>query len=519
MTLRYSLPLGITLLLAPTLLAADNSTEEAVTIYRSLRPSVVGIKHAEGSGTGVLIDDKGLILTNAHVIDRLLPLTVTVEAPSSSADPDDYKTYTFKKVRFAGIHPRFDLALVRIDPAEHPIPLRPAKLSRTRAVPGRRVYAIGNPGLTPDVILTKTITSGMISGFREIAGQPMYQISAPINPGNSGGPLCDHTGHVIALVTAGFDFYQNVGFAIPLDRLDTSQFVDSVAHNRDPAQAAQLLRDGLRLQEVASEYEKITFGRSRTNVVDFCARAAALYQGALAYDTTNPDTYVHLGTVLNTFNPSETSATYLVRALQISPWYQSSPKPYFELGYALARANKLEDARVAWTEGLAKYPDAGLLWAALATYYKIKENYPEAAYAASVARQVGTDANPRGFTFDIPVTALRRDACARLSAEQLESLNRREADMMDNLTTAAAQADAALAARKLYLTPAFAALIKRLGGPDYPHASDNLPASRIPQAIPEHKDPLDDLRRPGLLTPIRTPESIPRPTTQPTAGN
>ena len=112
----------------------------------------------------------------------------------------------FRKVEVVGFHPKLDLALVRVDLKAEKLTLKPADVSKAKAVPGQRVYVIGNPGVGATV-LTKSITSGMVSAAdREVAGEPgrYYQVDAAINPGNSGGPLCDRDGRVLGLITFKF---------------------------------------------------------------------------------------------------------------------------------------------------------------------------------------------------------------------------------------------------------------------------------------------------------------------------
>jgi S1-C subfamily serine protease len=73
------------------------------------------------------------------------------------------------------------------------------------------VYTIGSPSG-----LRHTVTSGVISGFRERDGQSFIQTDAPINPGNSGGPLVDENGRVLGINTMILRDTQGIGFAIPI---------------------------------------------------------------------------------------------------------------------------------------------------------------------------------------------------------------------------------------------------------------------------------------------------------------
>src|SRR5205814_6457462 len=135
----------------------------------------------EGGGTGIILSSDGLILTNAHVLASPFPMTVDV-------DSGDGKPISFKKNRVAGFHPTLDLALLKVEVTKGS-QLIPLQIAKKNPLPGQRVYAIGNPA-AGKVVLSKTITSGMLSGVnREMEGALYHQFSAAINPGNSGGPL------------------------------------------------------------------------------------------------------------------------------------------------------------------------------------------------------------------------------------------------------------------------------------------------------------------------------------------
>ena len=103
------------------------------------------------------------------------------------------------------------------DPAEKgavPDPfLQPAAASEYLEQ-GKTVYTIGSPSG-----LRHTVTSGIISGFRELREQPLIQIDAPINPGNSGGPLINAQGRVLGINTMILNNTEGIGFAIPFSRV------------------------------------------------------------------------------------------------------------------------------------------------------------------------------------------------------------------------------------------------------------------------------------------------------------
>ena len=155
-------------------------------------------------GSGVLVDKKGLILTNYHVVDGATKIQVQIHG--------NPRPYTAKLV---GVDEDTDLAVIKID-AGKDLPI--ATLGNSDAVQvGDWVLAIGSP-----FGLQATVTAGIVSA-KDRSGvsrqfQRFIQTDAAINPGNSGGPLVDMAGQVIGINTAimtGSRGYEGVGFALP----------------------------------------------------------------------------------------------------------------------------------------------------------------------------------------------------------------------------------------------------------------------------------------------------------------
>ncbi|MGA7856137.1 MAG: Do family serine endopeptidase [Candidatus Acidiferrales bacterium] len=155
-------------------------------------------------GSGVIVDKKGFILTNDHVIDQATKIQVALDG-----DPTKYNG------RVIGFDKETDLAVVKID-ADHDLPI--AKLGNSDGVQvGDWVLAFGSP-----FGLNSTVTAGIISAKdRSNVGhqfQRFIQTDAAINPGNSGGPLVNMAGEVIGINTAiytGSRGFEGVGFALP----------------------------------------------------------------------------------------------------------------------------------------------------------------------------------------------------------------------------------------------------------------------------------------------------------------
>jgi serine protease Do len=155
-------------------------------------------------GSGVIVDKKGFILTNDHVIDQATKIQVALDG-----DPTKYNG------RVVGFDKETDLAVVKIE-ADHDLPI--AKLGNSDGVQvGDWVLALGSP-----FGLNSTVTAGIISAKdRSNVGhqfQRFIQTDAAINPGNSGGPLVNMAGEVIGINTAiytGSRGFEGVGFALP----------------------------------------------------------------------------------------------------------------------------------------------------------------------------------------------------------------------------------------------------------------------------------------------------------------
>ena len=157
-------------------------------------------------GSGVIIDgDRGLILTNAHVIQRSGTITVAL------MDRREYEA------RIVGADPDSDLAVLKIDPKEK-MPAIAMGESDDLMI-GETVIAIGNP-----FGFSNTVTTGVVSALhRSIRAedrvyQDFIQIDASINPGNSGGPLLNINGELVGVNTAIYAKAQGIGFAIPISK-------------------------------------------------------------------------------------------------------------------------------------------------------------------------------------------------------------------------------------------------------------------------------------------------------------
>lgn len=185
--------------------AVDKVSKSVVNIasVRMLHDQLFRVFPVEGVGSGVIIDEKGYILTNNHVIDDAERLKVTLT---------DGRVL---KGRVAGSDEVTDLAVLKVE-SDQPLPA--AQLGNSDDLKaGQIVLAIGNPfGLTGGPAVTAGIVSSLNRSIQTRNGVlELIQTDAAINPGNSGGPLVNTKGEVIAINTANMPYAQGIGFAVP----------------------------------------------------------------------------------------------------------------------------------------------------------------------------------------------------------------------------------------------------------------------------------------------------------------
>lgn len=193
--------------------AIENAVKSSVKIIvdRGIKTEGgVGVPD-QSLGTGIVIDSRGYVLTNHHIIE-------------SDVDPT-YEGYSRvyvipgrdENIRFVasvvGYDEVFDLALLKVEKQlESRVMIGDSDTLRQ----GEKVVAIGNP-----VGLTNTVTSGIVSStdrpYLQIGG--VIQIDAALNPGNSGGALIDNDGYLVGIAFAGLANFENLNFAIPSNHM------------------------------------------------------------------------------------------------------------------------------------------------------------------------------------------------------------------------------------------------------------------------------------------------------------
>ncbi len=195
------------------------------TLLNKVSPSVVsihtGTRDGDAAGSGVVLSEDGLVLTNAHVVDGARTIEV------------DFADGRTAEARLIGAVPENDVALVKVEDLTEPVV--PAELGRSADLQvGDDVVAIGNALNLGDA---PSVTTGIVSALSRSIQSPsgdtladLIQTDAAINPGNSGGPLVNAAGQVVGMNTAILADAQNIGFALSIDSI--SSIVDDLKAGR-----------------------------------------------------------------------------------------------------------------------------------------------------------------------------------------------------------------------------------------------------------------------------------------------
>ncbi|MEU6383064.1 trypsin-like peptidase domain-containing protein [Streptomyces bauhiniae] len=204
-------------------MAADDLQDQYQKVIKDVLPSVVQIQAGQSLGSGVIYDDRGHIVTNAHVVGTEKTFRVTT---ARSEEP--------LAASLVYSYPEQDLAVIKLDKV--PAGLRPAVFGGSDEVEvGQIVLAMGSP-----LGLSSSVTQGIVSATGRTVSEPgddgdtgatipnMVQTSAAINPGNSGGALVNLKGQVIGIPTLGAadpgmqgGAAPGIGFAIPASMVRT----------------------------------------------------------------------------------------------------------------------------------------------------------------------------------------------------------------------------------------------------------------------------------------------------------
>jgi S1-C subfamily serine protease len=167
--------------------------------FPMLLDGVVTIQPGSGFGTGFLITEDGYALTAAHVVSGLK--TVPVRMHSGLV----------LDAEVVRVDDGADVALIKLPGTSH----KPLELAPDAPAVGIDVYAVGDPASEE---LSSSVSKGVVSGARELAGHKFIQTDVSINPGNSGGPLIGKDGRVLGIISMKFvaPGFEGLAFAVPV---------------------------------------------------------------------------------------------------------------------------------------------------------------------------------------------------------------------------------------------------------------------------------------------------------------
>ncbi|HLH60499.1 MAG TPA: trypsin-like peptidase domain-containing protein [Ktedonobacteraceae bacterium] len=309
---------------APTVtvpaLSSNNIEAVREAVIAKVEPTVVqvNVTTANGGaiGSGVIIDRRGYIVTNNHVVSGAQGIQVVLSNGRKLT------------AQLTGTDPADDLAIIKINPPANMAVATIGDSSKLQV--GQDVLVIGNP-----LGITESVTNGIISALNRTVSEGQggstipnaIQTDAPINPGNSGGALVDMQGNLIGIPTlAAIDPEFNtpangVGFAIPSNRVSfIAPQIIATGHVTHTGRAAL----GIEVVSVdptlaAQDNLPVNYGALIVNVVSGGAAASAGLQAGdviVGIDNTQITDTNTLGSVLATHNPGDTVAVHIYRGSQ-----------------------------------------------------------------------------------------------------------------------------------------------------------------------------------------------------------
>ena len=314
-------------------------SETAKEVFKKCENSVVYIENLEGTGSGIMLDSKGLILTNHHVICSPTPMKVKARIKVNG----QVKEQEFKDVKVLGFHPEYDAALIKIDIPEGSTSF-PIVISKKSVDTGEKIYAIGNPQ-GGEGVLRNTITEGIVSASsRNVSDKSFIQVSAAINPGNSGGPLVNQSGEMIGVVTFIISQTEGLGFAIPYNKLNLKDFKPKVVKKAD----LQLLN----FAKSSAEKYFLSYSISKNEDVRnlFLQLTFFCYKVYMTEDPSSHLGFEGLGNVYLEIKEYEIAEQYFKKALSIDPNCDSLHR----MGILRTISKKNDEAKEIWIAALRK---------------------------------------------------------------------------------------------------------------------------------------------------------------------
>jgi len=285
--------------------SAVTGQEDLPGLIKKVEPSIVMIVtygkegNILGQGSGFFIDEKGDVITNAHVLQ---------DASRATVKTTDGKEYPIKQVLAEDTEG--DVIRVSVDISKEAV--KPLPLAAKLPEAGERVIVIGTP-----LGLDKTVSDGIVSAVREIPGfGEIVQVTAPISPGSSGSPVINMKGQVVGIATFFIVAGQNLNFAIP----------------------------GERITRLTQEQGKTLSEREEARAKDWLASAEGLYTMGIRYVWAED---------------YEKALPYFVETIKRNPEHGQA---YFEIGYCLAKLGQYKEAIEAYEQAVRINPkDADLL--------------------------------------------------------------------------------------------------------------------------------------------------------------
>jgi S1-C subfamily serine protease len=359
-----------------------------------------------GQGSGSIIRNDGVIVTNFHVIDGAVYLQVKV-------GKDKY--YWVKKIVYKD--PTRDFAILKIETSDM---LPVVKLGDSENVKqGQKIYLIGSP-----LGLENTLSDGLVSGIREpysarysgvnyqVNLKKAIQISAPMSPGSSGGAVFNDLGEIIGITTFSRAGGENLNFAIPINAIRTvdgelltldralrkygllpaeeemRQQADALRYQQKYKDAVELYNKAVNIKpDYAEAYLGLGMAYKEMGIYKKAVDSLKQY---IALTPDNPMAYYELGLIYKEMEEYDKSIEALEKAVDLRYYFEDA---YAALAEACKACKKYDQPIAGHRQTLAKKPDSFDAHYNLGAIYMKLMDYPKAIESFDRAAQI----NPKSF--------------------------------------------------------------------------------------------------------------------------